>query len=421
MSSPAAVLPIPPPATGPEAPARRLPTEVEFALRMAQALQEHGAPAHRLEELISALCRRLGLDAQVFSTPTSLFASFPGRAGADTRLVRIKGSTVDLGRLADLDAVTTGVLDGTVTPEEGLARLDTILAAPRYPGWLTVLAYGVNSGAAARIFGGGLREMGAALAIGLVTGVLAEFVAGRGRGPKAFEPMAAAVSGLLAAAISWALLPLSVPTATLAGLIALVPGYTLTVALIEVTTGHLASGSARLVSALLLFFTIGFGVAMGGQVAGYLPGGVPSLDPVALPGWTEAAAIAVACATFAVIFRARPADTPWIVLTGFLAVGGARLGTAFLTPELGTFLGAFAVGVASNLFARIARRPAAIPLVPSLMLLVPGRLALRSLEQMGAHDVVSGVQTAFSMALVAVALAAGLLFSHEVVSPRRAL
>jgi uncharacterized membrane protein YjjP (DUF1212 family) len=421
MSSPATVLPLETPDSRSEEPARPLPTEVEFALKLAQALQEHGAPAHRLEDLLGALCGRLGLDAHVFSTPTSMFASFPGAAGADTRLVRIKRSTVDLGRLAELDAVATGVLAGTLSPEAGLARIDRILAEPGYPRWLTAAAYGVNSAAAARIFGGGLRELGAALGIGLVTGLLAVFVAGRGRGPKAFEPMAATVAGLLAAGISWAVLPLSVPTATLAGLIALVPGYSLTVALIELTTGHLASGSARLVSTLLLFFTIGFGVAMGGQLAGHLPGGVPSLDPVPLPGWTEAAAILVACVTFAVIFRARPADTPWIVLTGFLAVGGARVGTAFLTPELGSFLGAFAVGVAANLFARLAGRPAAIPLVPSLMLLVPGRLALRSLEQMGAHDVVSGVQTAFSMALVAVALAAGLLFGHEVVSPRRAL
>lgn len=417
--NPQPAIPVPTPAAEPAA---ADPQAMELALRLARALQEHGAPAHRLEDLLAALCRRLGLEAQVFSTPTSIFASFRGPAGvADTRLLRISHSTVDLGRLAALDELATGVLAGRATPAQGLARLDELLAAPGYPRWITAAAFGINSAAAARIFGGGLREMAAGLGIGLVTGLLAVFVAGAGRGPKVFEPVAAAVAALLAAVVSWAVLPFSVPTATLAGLIALVPGYSLTVALIEVTTRHLASGSARLISTLLLFFTIGFGVAVGGRVAAYLPGGVPSIDPVPLPLWTEAAAILVACATFAVIFRARPWDTPWIVITGFLGVGGARLGGALLSPELGTFLGAFAVGIAANLFARFARRPAAIPLVPALMLLVPGRLALRSLEHLGAHDVVTGVQTAFSMALVAVALAAGLIFSHEIVSPRRAL
>lgn len=398
-----------------------LPPETAFALRIGQALQEHGAPAHRLEDLMAALCRRLGLDAQIFSTPTAIFASFRGAAGGDTHLLRIGGSTVHLGRLAELDAIATATLAGQLTPAEGLARLDAALSAPGYPRWLTVSAFGINSAAACRIFGGGLREMAASLGIGLVTGLLAVFVAGAGRGPKAFEPMAAAVSAMLAAAVSWAIGPLHVPTATLAGLIALVPGYALTVSLIEVATRHLASGSARLVSSLLLFFTIGFGVAVGGRVASYLPGGVPSIDPAPLPGWTLFAAILTACVTFGVIFRAVPKDLPWICLAGFLGLGGARLGAELLSPELGSFVGAFAVGVASNLFARLARRPAAIPLVPAMMLLVPGRFALRSLEQMAAHDVITGVQTAFSMALVAVALAAGLLFSHEVISPRRAL
>ena len=401
--------------------ARPVAPEIAFALRIGQALQERGAPAHRLEDLMAALCRRLGLDAQIFSTPTAMFASFRGPTGGDTHLLRISGSTVDLGRLAELDAIATDFLAGRLSPAEGLARLDAALAAPGYPRWLTALAFGINSAAACRIFGGGLREMVAALGIGLVTGLLAVFVAGAGRGPKVFEPMAAAVSAILAAAVSWALGPLHVPTATLAGLIALVPGYSLTVALIEVATRHLASGSARLVSSLLLFFTIGFGVAVGGRVAAYLPGGVPSIDPAPLPGWTTFAAILVACVTFGVIFRARPKDYPWICVTGLLGLAGARLGAAFLSPELGSFVGALAVGAASNLYARLAHRPAAIPLVPAMMLLVPGRLALRSLEQMAANDVVPGLQTAFSMALVAVALAAGLLFSHELVPPRRAL
>ncbi len=384
MNLPAIPSPIPPPAvaSAEEVLAADRPA-MQLALRLARALQEHGVPAHRLEDLVAALCRRMGLEAQVFSTPTSIFASFHGTAGADTRLLRISSSTVDLGRLADLDALATGVLAGKLSPEEGLARLDEILAAPGYPDWLTAAAFGINSAAAARVFGGGLAEMAAGLGIGLVTGLLSVFVAGAGRGPKVFEPAAAALSAILAALVSWAVLPLSVPTATLAGLIALVPGYTLTVALIEVTTRHLASGSARLISALLLFFTIGFGVAVGGRLAAYLPGGVPIIEPVPLPGWTLAAAIFVACATFAVIFRARPRDVPWIVLAGFLGVGGSQLGAAFLAPELGAFVGAFAVGIAANLFARVARRPAAIPLVPALMLLVPGRLALRSLEHLG--------------------------------------
>jgi len=47
-----------------------------FVLKMAEALHRYGHPAHRLEESLAATSKKLGLEAQFFSTPTSIFASF---------------------------------------------------------------------------------------------------------------------------------------------------------------------------------------------------------------------------------------------------------------------------------------------------------------------------------------------------------
>ena len=60
-----------------------------------------------------------------------------------------------------------------------------------------------------------------------------------------------------------------------------------------------------------------------------------------------------------------------------------------------------------------------VPLVPGLLILVPGTVGFGSLSKFLESDVVSGVATAFKMALIAVALVTGLLLSNVVFPPRR--
>ena len=89
------------------------------------------------------------------------------------------------------------------------------------------------------------------------------------------------------------------------GLITLVPGLTLTVAMTELARRHLAAGTARLSGALLVFVAIAFGVAVGGEVARLLVGQVRSLAPRHLPEWTLTLALATAPLAFGVLLRAR--------------------------------------------------------------------------------------------------------------------
>ena len=55
------------------------------------------------------------------------------------------------------------------------------------------------------------------------------------------------------------------------------------------------------------------------------------------------------------------------------------------------------------------------------MLLVPGSIGFRSLSSLLERNVVAGVDTAFSMLLVAVALAAGLLVANAIAPARKVL
>jgi uncharacterized membrane protein YjjB (DUF3815 family) len=232
-----------------------------------------------------------------------------------------------------------------------------------------------------------------------------------------------------AAVMAQAAPPLSVYIATVAGLIVLLPGYTLTVALSELAAEHLSSGTARFAGALVTFLMIGLGVAIGSRLAAAMLGALvgstasspaaPAAVALGPPAWLQIAALLLAPLALSVLLRAPRTEIPWIVFIGALGYFGGRLGAEMLEPEVGMFAGALAVGLASGLYERLRKLPGSIPLVPGILMLVPGSIGYRSLTALLAEEVVPGIQTAFRMLLVAASLVAGLLISSALTVERR--
>lgn len=393
---------------------------IGFVLRLARALHTYGIPAHRLEVVLERASERLRLTGQFFSTPTSIFASFGAQEDQQTFLLRVAPGGVDLGKIADLDDVTTGVLRGALDPATGSAEIEQILAAPlRYGQWLRTLAYGVASAAASRFLGGGLKEILVSALLGLVIGLLLFITDRYPAWSKVFEPLAAFTASALAAWLSFVTGAFAVANATLAGLIILMPGLTLTVAMIELSSQHLSSGTARLSRAFVILVELGFGAALGGALINSLFGTPHTARVVPLPAWTELIALVAMSLAFTVLLRAHLNDAIWIIVAGALSLGGARVGVKFLGPEIGVFLGALIVGVASNWYARLLDRPAIITQVPGILLLVPGSVGFRALAALLDQEVISGVETAFKMILTAAALVAGTMIASIVAPSRR--
>ena len=395
---------------------------IAFAVKLGQALHRFGTSTHRLEEMMNLVLQKLGLDGQFFVTPTGIFASFGSPEEHRTSLIRVESTEVDLGKLALLDKLVNQVIKGEIRVEEGSAKIATVLdSPPRYGAVLSTICFALASGSSARFLGGGWREVLVTTMSGLMLGYLALLMAKFKHTNKVFEPIGAMISAIVAMLVAQYLNPFSIYIGTLAGLIVLVPGLTVTTAIRELVTRNLVSGTARLMGAMLLFFQIGFGVALGWKIARLFSTASMVTRPQALPYWTLLVALTISPFCFAVLFRAQPRDILWIMLSCWLSFSGARLGAALLGPELGVCIGAIAIGIWSNLYSRLSRKPAAITLVPGMMLLVPGSIGFGSLARFIEKDVVSAVETAFSMILVAVSLVTGLLIANVIMPPRKIL
>lgn len=394
---------------------------VGFILRLGRALHIYGSSADALEQALQAMAERLGLEANFFTTPTSIFAAFGPPERQHTHLSRVYPGDVDLGKLARLDGMSRDVEQGRVSVVEGSTRIEAIIALPPISRPVVrVLAYGLASAAVCRILGGGLNELVVAGFAGLLTGVISLASRRLPHGTHVFELVAAfAVSLVVTCVAAISDLRLSVPTATLGGVIVLVPGLTVTVAMTELARRHLAAGTARLSGAFLVFIAIAFGVAVGGEVAEAIVGEVRSMPPRQLPDWTLTLALGLAPLAFGVLLRARLRDFPWLCLSSTIGYTAVRLAALSFGPAMAASVGALVVGVLANLYDRRGFGPASVALVPGVLLLVPGSIGYRSLASLLDQNVVVGVTAGFTMILTAVAIAAGLLVSSVLVPTRR--
>ena len=98
------------------------------------------------------------------------------------------------------------------------------------------------------------------------------------------------------------------------------------------------------------------------------------------------------------------------------------LGGIYLGESIGIFVGALAVGIYSNLYARWMKAPVSIALLQGIVILVPG-----SKTYIGLNTLISG-ETMLNQAhlgpqifLIFMSLIAGLIFANVVVPPRKSL
>ncbi len=394
---------------------------VGFVLALGRALHRYGTPAHRLEQGLKNVCDRLGLEAELFTTPTTIIMSFGRPTELKTRMMRVEAGELDMGKLAEIDELADQVSAHQLTPADGVVALAAIIAAPSQFNRPTgTLMGGVTAASLAVFFGGGIEDVTAAGAIGLVLGLLTQYLARSIDQARVLEIVSAAFAAFAAGVGSHFWPAIDPSLVTVAALIILLPGMSLTVAMTELATRNLISGTARLVAAIIVLLELVVGVALGEQLAHaivHVRGNAPDF----LPEWAQWIALVTASFGVAVVVQAKWRQIGWIV--GACATGyvGSRLGTVWLGNQMGVLLGAFALGIVSNLYARFMDRPAQVLQVPAVFLLVPGSLGFRGMTSLLDKHTLSGVETVFAMFVVAMAIACGLLVASAVVSPKRSL
>ncbi|PAY01120.1 hypothetical protein CKO50_11960 [Pseudoalteromonas sp. HM-SA03] len=397
-----------------------------FIVKLGKMLHKYGTPAYRLEAHLMEVATHLGLKSSFVMSPTSVtFVIWTeGHEEEYTHVARVDPGDHDLGSLADTDDVATRVLSGELSIQEAEQCLEAILhAKPPYNKLMTGLAFATSGGAFAMLMGTSWNDVWWSALLSLVVYLFVLWASISKRVTHMLEPLVAIVSAVAACAVSVYIDPqINIRLVVLSAIIVFIPGLALALGFAELSARHLVSGTARVMDSIMLLFKLYFGAFLGISLGFAFFGQVDFIQPSPLPRWTAWLAVLLLCSSLVIIFRTKLRHASWSLASGFIAYAASISSAVYFDYALGTFVGAFAVGVFSNVFNRVVNAPASIVAMQGLIVLVPGSktyIGLNSLieGQSFVHADHIGQQTF----LIFMSLIAGLIFSNVVLPPKKSL
>jgi uncharacterized membrane protein YjjP (DUF1212 family) len=392
-----------------------------FLATMARELHQAGVATDTLEETLSDIAGSIGLTTQIFALPTQITIAVGPRWNQKLVLMRLEPARVNLRKLSLLNAIYDRLRGGAIDYREASVLVSDV--DRRWPGrnvlWeipaLSLLAVGV-----AILLGAGTREMTVAACIGLFTGVVSAVAERVPIVARLFEVIAAFAGALIVAAFSKFFGPTNIYISIVAGVVVLLPGYSLTLALHELANGDLVAGVARLGRVLSVLLALGCGALLGFAAIGPSLLRTGDVTPHAVPGHLWILASVLMAVGISIDLDSRPRDFAWVFAAGFAALFTQHLIGGTPVHQISAFISAFICGIVANVGARILRLPQAIMLVPAILVLVPGSLSYESVLFAFQHNISSALTFASNAAFAAVQLVAGLLLS-QLVFPAKAL
>jgi uncharacterized membrane protein YjjP (DUF1212 family) len=397
-----------------------------FIIKLGKALHKYGTPAYRLETHLQEVSKFLNLESNFMVTPTSL--TFVISAEDDdyqeySHIVRVKPGEIDLGALARIDELVDELASEQRTLSEALERLDDIPNKPHpYGQLLTFLSYGGASGAFALLMQTNWSSIVWSILIGFVVFGFQFWSEKSQRISGALEPLVALISALLASAIAVYDPTTNVPLVILSSIIVYIPGLALTLGLSELAARHLMSGTARIMDAVMSLFKLYFGAVLGVSIAALIWTDTSFTPATNTPLWTSWLAVTTLGLSLIVLFKMRIKDAPWGMLSGFISYGATVLGSLLSPPPPGGFIGAFVLGIYSNLFSRLMHLPSTIVMLLGLVMLVPGSKIYIGLNTaVSGQHIVNTTDIGAQSFLILMSLVAGLIFADVVLPSQETL
>jgi len=383
-------------------------TLLDFMLRLGQAYLACGEQTAKVELLLRRTATANGIRrSRVEAYPTAVFISL--HDGAQERVTLAEGptETLRLDQIADVYELGDAAQRGTVTPRDGLERLNEIRRKTARFGTIgVVVGHTILTVGLAIVLMPTLTNLAAAAVLGAIVGTVKAFNRDR---PVLAVPLpvvaATLVSTLVFLAIKWGL-PVDPLHALVPPLVSFLPGAMLTLGMVELAYGDMVSGSSRLITGFVQLVLLAFGLAAGAALVGYLPDNLlDATTTLVTQSWTPWAGVVVFGMGVYVHFSAPRNSLPWMLLVLLAAFAAQQLAASQFNNEVSGFFGMLVATPLGYLIQlRFRGPPAMVTFLPSFWLLVPGALGLLSVKHM-LSDRVAGldglITTVFAFASIA--------------------
>ena len=395
-------------------------------LRAGVLMLGAGTSSLRVRQLMRTVARAVGLDEMQAQITFSDIALTVSRRGIfRTQVGEIASPGVNAHRIAMLHDLNSTLAD-QVTATEIDDVLDRIEHTTRlYPEWLVTVWVAVACASVAVLTGGSWREVVAVLPASAVSFLVYRFLGRRQVNllPTVLVASAIATGGFtLVAALLTAVLGTPSPRLAagfICAAIYLVPGFPLVTGGLDLTRIDLNAGLPRVTYAAMVMLSITIGVWIVSGLAGISPVPVPALNgPPALVWLALVAASFLAVAGWATMF-----NSPWpmALASGVVAVIANVPRLLLLqhgvSNHIATFVGCVIIGLACHLAGVWFKMTKIIMTVPTMLVMIPGSSALRTLIYFDQADVVQAMRNAIATVLAVIAMVAGLSAARMLTDP----
>jgi len=312
-------------------------------------------------------------------------------------------------------------------------KLDYIIAKP--PSFGSVfwqLASYVVAGATAApiLFGGTWLDVGVSAFVGLIVGLITYYEPIFFTSHSHLLELLASLGASASLRIIQGIFPkycVNFTADILSAVLYLLPGLNFTIGFIELASRNMISGTVRLMHSLVTSFMMGAGITIGVHMTKFIT--VPIvLDTTSeqvcktLPSpsvYWYIVMFPLLSTSLNMMFFANVSQFPIMLFTTFISYIITIFGTKLNFPnEISIIIAALAVGIISNIYAKIKKRLAIIPIILGVLLLVPGSVGVKgSLAFLIDQNFETGVQFTISMFTVSMWITIGVFLSNLIVFP----
>lgn len=241
----------------------------QVARLAARLVLENGGETYRAEDVALHIAAAFDLEADIIAFPTGLTMTVTGESSSSSMIARVRGTTVDLMKLEQINSVSRKISCHEMSLEEGRKELLRIRDQAPLSAGKTVVYAGVSAAMFAVMFGGALFD---SIATG-VCGAVIQLVLNHTPDHQAGMPVSSLISGFLAGLLALLFVGIfnqsNLDLIIVSTMMPFLPGLALTNAIRDSMRGDLLSGGARLGQALTraIVLASGVGAALGLRIA----------------------------------------------------------------------------------------------------------------------------------------------------------
>jgi uncharacterized membrane protein YjjP (DUF1212 family) len=391
----------------------------EFILELAKVSHETGIQSRRLEQYLKKVTLSFGFEGDFLVTPSKIESHFskPGEIFQRSKTIHSRAGDFSLRKIDELDELVRTILSGKMSLDKAHNKLAKIRIsadkADKAPSnMITSLGYFLSSAGFAGFLRCSVFDIVLSGLLGIFVFFLNKFMTRWFQRfdvmglffPPFFVAIILSLISLLHANIEFYFVLLSAT-------IYLIPGFSISIGLIEVFYGYTLSGLENFLNGLTRLLILFSGAFCGFFLMKTHVFINISSSISAIWVWPSAVVLAIG---LALIF-----DTPrsiffWVILGVLISVLGILLGTSIMGPNFGNLLGSFFAILFGNIWSSKTKKPMSLILLPTFIFLVSGSIGFRGLVLLSQNQFSIGIQEVSHMFIVALSIGIGMCLANGV-------